>query len=124
MVAAWKEDPAFRQEYDALEEEFALFDTLLNARHQAGLTQAEVAKRMGTKTSAVARLETGGGRQKHSPSLAMLRKYAEAVECRVEITLVPLSRSPQQKGGKPTEHKRPDRVGNQPIPQSSERHQA
>ena len=82
MVAAWQKDPEFRKAYDDLAEEFGLFDALLKARHRAGLTQAEVADRMGTKTPAVARLEAGGGRKKHSPSLATLHKYAEAVGCR------------------------------------------
>jgi predicted transcriptional regulator len=88
MVAEWKKAPFFRQEYDKLEAEFALFDELLNARKEAGLTQADVAARMGTKTSAVARLEAGGGSKKHSPSVATLRKYAEAVGHRLEIRLV------------------------------------
>jgi len=101
MITAWKKDSTFRKEYDALGEEFALFDILLKARYDAGLTQAEVAERMGTKTSAVARLEAGGGRQKHSPSLATLRKYAAAVGCRLEINLVPLSHSPGREQGKP-----------------------
>ncbi|MDR3566789.1 MAG: helix-turn-helix transcriptional regulator [Syntrophobacteraceae bacterium] len=69
MVAEWKKDPAFLVEYDALEEEFAVFDALVVARKAAGLTQAEVAERMGTKPPAVARLESSGGKQKHSPSL-------------------------------------------------------
>ena len=74
MIATWKKDPTFRKEYDALAEEFALFDALVSARQQAGLTQMEVAERMGTKTPAVARLEAGGGRQHHAPSLATLCK--------------------------------------------------
>ncbi|MCA9952993.1 MAG: helix-turn-helix transcriptional regulator [Anaerolineales bacterium] len=88
MVKDWQQDPAFQQEYDALEAEFLLFDELLNARKEAGLTQADVAHRMGTKTSAIARLEAGGGSKKHSPSIATLRKYAEAVGCQLEIRLV------------------------------------
>jgi transcriptional regulator with XRE-family HTH domain len=111
MITAWKKDATFRKEYDALEETFALFDALLKARSDAGLTQAEVAERMGTKTSAVARLEAGGGRQKHSPSLATLRKYAAAVGCRVEITLVPVSPSPrweQKKPGRDTRGSQPN----------------
>src|SRR5882762_5450340 len=55
--------PEVRAEYDAQAEEFALLDELLRARQRAGLTQAEVAARMGTKTPAVARLEGGGGRR-------------------------------------------------------------
>jgi transcriptional regulator with XRE-family HTH domain len=97
MVTEWQEDPAFRNAYDALAEEFALFDALFKARTKAGLTQAEVAERMGTKTPAVARLEAGGGSKQHSPSIATLQKYATAVGCRLEITLVPLSQS--QRGG-------------------------
>ncbi len=91
MVAAWMEDPEFEKEYDALEEEFALYESLLQARHLAGLTQADVAERMGTKAPSVARLESGGGSKRHSPSVSTLRKYAEAVGCRLEINLVPLS---------------------------------
>jgi transcriptional regulator with XRE-family HTH domain len=106
MIAGWKKDSTFSEEYDALEEQFTLFDTLLKARYEAGLTQADVAERMGTKTSAIARLEAGGGRQKHSPSLATLRKYAAAVGCRIEIKLVPMSQSPRPELGKPSTKKR------------------
>ncbi len=80
---------AVQAEYDAQAEEFALLDELLRARQRAGLTQAEVAVRMGTQTPAVARLEAGGGSKRHSPSIATLRKYAAAVGCRLEIRLRP-----------------------------------
>lgn len=89
MVRRMLKKPAVKAEYDALKEEFALLDELLCARRRAGLTQAEVAARMGTQTPAVARLEGGGGRHRHSPSLATLRKYAHAVGCRLEIKLRP-----------------------------------
>lgn len=82
------DNPQVKAEYDALEEEFALFDELLKARMQAGLTQAQVADRMGTKTPAVARLEAGGGSRRHSPSISTLNKYAKAVGCHLEIRLV------------------------------------
>src|SRR5262249_4914134 len=78
-----------RAEYDVQAEEFALLDELLRARQRARLTQAEVAKRMGTMTPAIARLEAGGGKQGHSPTIATLRKYAKAVGCRLEIKLRP-----------------------------------
>jgi len=81
-------NPEVRIEYDDLEDEFSVFDELLRARMSAGLTQSEVAEIMGTKTPAIARLESGGGRKQHSPSLSTLRKYAEAVGCHVEIKLV------------------------------------
>ncbi len=89
MVSEWKTDPSFKKEYDALEPEFALFDELLKARSRAGLTQTDVAERMGTKTPAVARLESGGGSKKHSPSISTLRKYAKAVGCNLEVKLIP-----------------------------------
>ncbi len=59
-------------------EEFALLDLLLKARHEAGLSQAQVAERMGTLAPAVARLERALATGKHSPSVATLRKYARA----------------------------------------------
>jgi predicted transcriptional regulator len=88
MVQEWEQDPEFVREYEALQADFALFDELLRARKEAGLTQADVARRMATQPSVVARLEAGGGRRRHSPSVATLRKYAEAVGCRLEIRMV------------------------------------
>jgi DNA-binding XRE family transcriptional regulator len=71
-------DPKFTKAYDALEEEFTALDALLKARKAAGLTQAQVAERMGTTTSAVSRLEASLSSEKHSPSFSTLRKYAAA----------------------------------------------
>ena len=81
--------PGVKAAYDALEDEFTLFDEVLKARKRAGLTQAEIAARMGTKASAIARIEAGGGSKRHSPSIATLRRYAEAVGCKLKIQLVP-----------------------------------
>ena len=81
-------NPEVKAEYDSLKEEFSLFDELLKARINAGLTQAEVAHIVGTKTPAVARLEVGGGSKKHSPSILTLQKYAKAVGCHLDIRLV------------------------------------
>jgi transcriptional regulator with XRE-family HTH domain len=89
MVADWMKDPKFKGGYDALEEEFNLFDAALKARRRAGLTQAEIAIRMGTKAPAVARMEAGGGSKHHSPSIATLRRYADAVGCKLKIEFVP-----------------------------------
>jgi len=81
-------NPEVQAEYDSLKEEFDLFDELLNARMNAGLTRSEVAERMGIQTPAIARLEAGSGNKKHSPSVSTLQKYAEAVGCHLEIRLV------------------------------------
>jgi DNA-binding XRE family transcriptional regulator len=64
--------------YEAMSEEFTALDVLLKARKQAKLTQEEVAARMGTTKSAVSRLESSLTSEKHSPSVATLRKYAQA----------------------------------------------
>jgi ribosome-binding protein aMBF1 (putative translation factor) len=80
--------PSVKKAYDELEPEFSLLKELLQARQRAGMSQAEVAERMGTKPPAVARLESSLISGKHSPSIATLKKYAKAVGCRLEIKLV------------------------------------
>jgi len=77
-----------RKEYEALEPEFNLLREMLKARHDAGLSQAEVAERMGTKAPAITRLESSLTSGIHSPSIATLKKYAEAVGCQLDIKLV------------------------------------
>lgn len=67
---------------------YAILDEILSARREAGLTQAQVAERMGTKASAVARLENTLVSGKHSPSIDTLRKYAAAVGKKLEVHLV------------------------------------
>ena len=89
MVAAWKKDPEFKAAYEELDTEFALLRQLLAARRKAGLTQAGVAAKMGTRPPAVTRLETGLSANMHSPTLATLKKYARAVGCKLEVHLVP-----------------------------------
>lgn len=78
--------PGVREAYEALGAEFAFLDEVLRARAEAGLTQAEVAERIGTTQSAIARLESGA--LKHSPSIATLQKYAKALGYRVEVKFV------------------------------------
>jgi transcriptional regulator with XRE-family HTH domain len=75
-----------RKAYDELEEEFAFLDEVLRARARAGLTQAEVARRVGTTQSAIARLESGT--RHHSPSVATLQRYARALGYRLQIKLI------------------------------------
>ena len=85
LKARLMEDPESREEYARVDEEYALIEVLVRARAAAKLTQAELARRLGTTQSAVARLE--GGRV--SPSLATLRHYAEATGTRLTVGLVP-----------------------------------
>ena len=83
------ENTEVRAEYEALAPEFDLLRSMLRARQQSGLSQAQVAERMGTRPSAVTRLEGSLSRGTHSPSLNTLRKYAEAVGAHLEVRLVP-----------------------------------
>lgn len=61
---------------------------LIKARYQAKLTQADVAVSMRTTASAIARLESGGSKKQHSPSLRTLKSYADAVNCHIEMQLI------------------------------------
>lgn len=83
-----KADPEFAMAYDALEDEFAALAALLKARAAAGLTQAEVASRMGVSQPVVARIEASLGKKSHSPSLNTLRRYADACGMKLVIQMV------------------------------------
>lgn len=83
-------DPEVKKEYDNLNDEFKLFREILRARLASGKTQDDVAKSLHTTKSAISRLEHGGGKKSHSPSIATLRKYAKAVGCILEIKFLPM----------------------------------
>jgi len=80
--------PGFNEAWDALEEEYAALEALLNARKAAGLTQEALAKKMGTTKSAVSRLESSLRNERHSPSFATLKKYAHACGKKLVVSLV------------------------------------
>ncbi len=77
------QNPEFQKEYEKADAEFALIEALVKARTQAGMSQTDVAKTIGTTQSAIARLEGG----KVSPSISTLRRYAEATGAKLEINL-------------------------------------
>ncbi|OIR09064.1 antitoxin HigA [mine drainage metagenome] len=81
----WSDDPAYQKAHQDQAEEFALASVLIAARTRAGLSQADVAARMGTTQSAVARMEGGGT----VPSVRSLLKYAEATGSRLTVALDP-----------------------------------
>jgi transcriptional regulator with XRE-family HTH domain len=91
-----------KAEFEKLGDEFALLDQFLNARAAQGLTQAQVAEKIGTTQSAVARMESGSG--KHSPSLATLSKYADALGCKLELRLVRKSRIVKKSAARASSH--------------------
>jgi DNA-binding XRE family transcriptional regulator len=90
MVSEWMKEPKFKKAYDALEDEFQILKEMLRARKRAGLTQQDVAEKMGTKAPAIARLESPAAYARSSPSLNTLRKYARAVGCTLEVHLKPI----------------------------------
>lgn len=87
-LAKAKLRPGFTEAWEALEEEYATLDALLSARKKAGLTQEELAARMGTTKSAISRLESSLRDDKHSPSFGTLKKYARACGKRLVVRLV------------------------------------
>lgn len=90
LRAKMLKNPAVRKEYERLEKgEFALLDLLLEARREAGLTQAQVAERMGTQAPAVARLERALASGKHSPSVATIRRYLAACGKQLVVDVCP-----------------------------------
>jgi ribosome-binding protein aMBF1 (putative translation factor) len=88
FVAQLLSDPETKRAYDELDEEYAALNAVLKARREAGLTQAQIAERMGTTVSAVSRLESSLTNQKHSPSFATLKKYAHACGKKLVVSLV------------------------------------
>jgi transcriptional regulator with XRE-family HTH domain len=86
LKARMLKDPDVRKEYDALEEEFALMLEVARARQRAGLSQAQLAKRMNTTQSTVARLESGRGK----PSTRTLSRFAKATGHRLKISFEPV----------------------------------
>jgi transcriptional regulator with XRE-family HTH domain len=97
----WKEhkrqlmkDPAFRKEYEALEPEYRLASDLIRLRLSKGLTQEELAKKVHTRQSAIARLESASS----LPSLSTVKRVAEALDADLYVAFQPkIRRSPRTK---------------------------
>ncbi len=85
LFADWRKDRRYVAEYDALQEEFSLAAAVIAARSHAGLSQLELAERMGTTQSVIARLEGG----KSKPSTTTLEKLARATGTRLRIAFEP-----------------------------------
>lgn len=85
MHKKWMKEPKYRKAYEALEEEFALASVVIDARNRAGLTQQELARKMGTTQPVVARLESGRTR----PSMRTLERLAKATGSRLLIRFEP-----------------------------------
>jgi len=78
--------PEVKIEFENAQAEYAVLDEFLKIRAAKGFTQNQIAEKIGTTQSVIARLESG--KSKHSPSIATLSRYAEALDCQLEIRLV------------------------------------
>lgn len=85
LHAGWMKDEEYRKEFDALETELVLARAMIEARAKAGLTQEELARRMDTSQSAIARLETG----RSLPSARTLERFAKATGTSLRISFEP-----------------------------------
>jgi transcriptional regulator with XRE-family HTH domain len=89
----WLRDSAYREAYDELAPEFRLARALIEARANAGLTQAQLAERMQTSQSVVARLESG----RAHPSTRTLERFAQATGMRLTIGFEPIEGTARSK---------------------------
>lgn len=75
------QDPDFKQGYEALDEEFQLIEALIDMREKSGLTQEQIAHKMGTQKSNISRLESGNG----NPGWKTLQNYAHACGFKIHL---------------------------------------
>jgi ribosome-binding protein aMBF1 (putative translation factor) len=95
MHRKWMNEPKYRKAYEALEDEFFLASVVMDVRNRAGLTQEELARRMGTTRLVVARLESG----RWHPSMRTLQRLAEATGSRLLIRFEPQGEASGMKKG-------------------------
>jgi predicted transcriptional regulator len=76
-------DKKTKKVYDNLELEFQVIESIIRKRNELGLTQKELANRMGTKQSSIARLESGD----YNPTISFLKKTAKALNSTLKIKM-------------------------------------
>jgi len=81
----WMKDPEYRREYERLGPEFEIARQIIDARIKRKVTQAELAKRMGTGQAVISRLETANAK----PSLSLIQRLADALNLKVELRFTP-----------------------------------
>lgn len=77
----------FKAEYDKFQPEFAVIRAIIRARVQRGITQKELANKVGTKQSVISRLESG----RANPTVSFLKKLAQALNFHLEIKFVSIA---------------------------------
>ena len=78
------QNPPFKAAYDALEQEFSIAQALVDARSKAGMTQADVAKKLGVSQPVIARMESG-----RNISIKSITRYATAVGRPIRLEILP-----------------------------------
>ena len=94
----WMKDSKYKSAYEKLGAEFEISGAIIEARCYAGLTQEELAKRMNTTQSVIARLESGGV----NPSAKTLERLAKATKTRLQIGFIPMEKGSQELGAHKT----------------------
>ncbi|MEK7111218.1 MAG: helix-turn-helix transcriptional regulator [Patescibacteria group bacterium] len=84
VLAKALKDPEFKAEYDRLGPEFDIIESIIRKRLEKGMSQTQLAQKMGTRQSALSRLESGN----YNPSLLFLKRVAAALDSRVSISLI------------------------------------
>lgn len=92
----WLKEPGFKLGYDALADEYAIASALIEARKRAKLSQAQLAKKMGTSQSTIARLESGSAK----PSFSTLERFAKATGMRVRVIFEPVKATKKRRSKK------------------------
>lgn len=77
----WIKNMAYKKAYEDLELEFSIISAIIDARIKKGITQKEIAEKMGTKQSSIARFESG----RYNPTLAFVQKLANAIGTRIKV---------------------------------------
>lgn len=91
LTSELMQDAEFKKEYEAIQPERDITESLVQARKEAGLTQAELSKKTGISQADISRLENGT----RNPSLALLNRIAKALNATLRIELVPNKRTTQ-----------------------------
>ena len=79
-------DPAFKEEWDALEPEFTIMQAMIDARKASGLTQKQLSERTGIAQADISKLESGNA----NPSLKTLQRLAAGMGMKVKVEFLPV----------------------------------
>ena len=88
FLAEQLSDPEFKKEYDALRPEYAIIQTIIDARKSTGMTQRQLAEKTGITQADISRLESGNG----NPSLKTLQRLAKGMGMRLKLEFLPAAK--------------------------------